>query len=516
MPTADANNAALTYIAESAFGVTPYPARTTRMRLTGETLAHQKDTVKSEEIRNDRQVSDLIKVGAMASGPVSFEMNQADYQGFLLAALGAASWTTVNATATSDVDVASQTITTTGAGFAAVPVGGFVKVAGAATAGNNGLKRVLAKDGGNNVLTLAAGSLTGDETAVSLTITAKDARNGVAKKFYTFEREVLASDDVPYYQVYRGMTVDKFSLEATSKQILKGTLDLKGKIGAAGESSVNNTAGAFATGALTCGASDPADGDVIVIGPRTYTLRDTLGTGADEILNSATEATLAANIRAALGGTEGGYNVTHRCLTPNRDVNVTAASTAVVTITAKRMGTVANALATTTTASTGELDWGAATLAGGTAATAAYEPSTARVLNATSNVGSIYDGNTVATTRFKSLKFSIANNIRDKDAVAEEGAFEMGWGTIDVTGSLEAYFGDNDLFRQVVAHDYRSLAIVFTDAEGKSISFTFPYINFASANPSASAINTDVMISPEFTAIMHPTLLCTVILNAFD
>lgn len=515
MPTADANYTALEYILESTFGVTPSPARTTRMRFTGESLAHEKATVTSEEIRSDRQRSDLIKVGAMASGPIQFELNQADYQPFFLAALGAAAWTTVNVTATTAIDLATQTLTTTGAGFAGVPVGGFVKITGAAAPGNNGIKRVLAKDAGNNILTLAAGGVVATEASVSLTITAKDARNGVAQTFMSWQRTVNSSDGMPYYQTYVGMAVDELALEVASKAIVKGTLTFKGKIGAAPESSINNTAGAFAAGTLTCGATDPADGDVVVVGNRTYTLRDTLGTGADEVLNSATPATLAANLTAAINGTAAGYNVTHRAATPHTQVNAVQ-STDDVIVTAKVMGAAANAYATTTTSSTGELDWGAATLTGGADATAPYPASSAPVLNGTGNVGFIYEGNTVATTRFKSIKLSVKNNLRDKDAIGEEGAFELGWGTIDVTGSLESYFGTNNLYRSLIAHDYTALAFVLTGADGKSLAFTFPYVNFGTGNPSASAINTDVMMTPDFTAIMHPELGCTVIINAFD
>lgn len=385
---ADANYSQIAFVKETTFGVTPGPGALQVARITGESLSHNKDTVQSEEIRGDRQISDLAKVGAMANGGVEFELSQSAYQWALLAAIGASGWTTINESLTSiDCDDSTGILTGAVGDFDDLPAGGYVKIAGFANAGNNGIKRVVSKAGDGSTLTLAAGSITTDETNKSITITGKDARNGIDKTFHTMERAILAPNGTTYYQVYRGMAIDELKLTVASKAIVKGSLSFMGQKGTTESASVGTS--------YTAAASGP-------------------------------------------------------------------------------------------------------------------------ILNGTSNVGQIYQGSALSTERFKSVEFSIKNNLRSKDAIGIEGAFEIGYGSLEVTGSLDAYFKDNVLYASLINHDYSGLSFVLTGADGKALGISFPYINFGKGDPNATGINTDIMVKPDFTAIMHPTLGCTVIINAFD
>lgn len=514
----DANYTEIAFVEEATYGITPDDSNLRLLRLTGESLAHTKETVVSQELRSDRQRSDLVLVGAMATGSLQIEFSQAEYQTFLLAALGAAAWTVVNVTATATASATAQTLVTTGAGFADVPVGGYLKLAGLANAASNGIKKVISKSVDNNTLTFAAGSLAAAEVGASVTITGKDARNGIAKHHFTMERAILTPAGTKQYQAYTGMSVDTFNLTVASKALVTGEIGFMGKVGAPSDNSLNTLNGDFAGGILTCGATDPADGDVVVIGNRTYTLKTVLGSTIDGILLSGTPATLAANIRAAIkGAAGGGYGTTHNAALPHSQValaNETADAT--VELTALLMGAAGNAIATTTTASTGELDWGAATLTGGVTATAPIARTTNPVLSGSSNVGQIYQDATLMQERFKTLGLSIKNNLRGKDAIGEIGAFEIGWGTIDVTGNLEAYFRDNTLYRQLVNHETTGIGFMLTGADGAAIGVTLPAVKFGSGDPQATAINTDVMLKTDYTAIMDETLGCTIIVSAFD
>lgn len=385
---ADANYTKLSFIKETTFGLTPAASPLQVLRITGESLSHAKDTVTSAEIRADRQISDLAKVGAMASGGIEFELSQGAYQWALLAAIGASGWTAINeSVAAASCDDLTGVITAAAGEFTNILVGGYIKIAGFTNPLNNGIKRVVAKAVDGSTITVAAGGIVADETNKALTITGKTARNGIAKTFHTIERAILAPNGTTYFQAYRGCAIDELKLEVASKQIIKGSATFMGKIGAVESASVGNA----------------------------YT--------------------------AAMAGP---------------------------------------------------------------------------ILNGTSNVGQIYQGDTLASEKFKSLEFTIKNNLRSKDAVGIEGAFEIGYGSIEVTGSVDAYFKDNTLYAALINHDYSGLSFLVTGSDGKSLGFTFPFVNFGKGDPNATGINTDVMVKPDFTAIMHPTLLCTVIIDAFD
>lgn len=90
--TATSNLARLRYIPETTFGTTPTTGESTDLRFTGESLNFTVNTETSQEIRADRQVADLIQVGAETSGDIQFEMSYGTFDDFIAAAIGGV-WT---------------------------------------------------------------------------------------------------------------------------------------------------------------------------------------------------------------------------------------------------------------------------------------------------------------------------------------------------------------------------------------------------------------------------------------
>jgi hypothetical protein len=68
----DSNRTQMFYAVESNYGVTPASALT-EMRFTNESLSYGIQSKSSDELRSDRQVTDLVLVGAEAGGSVSWE-----------------------------------------------------------------------------------------------------------------------------------------------------------------------------------------------------------------------------------------------------------------------------------------------------------------------------------------------------------------------------------------------------------------------------------------------------------
>lgn len=91
--TVDSSQTRLAHIAEVTWGTTPSTPTFVNLRYTSESLNANIDNVVSNEIRADRNVSDLIQVGQSAGGTVNFELSYGTFD-TLLESLMYAAWST--------------------------------------------------------------------------------------------------------------------------------------------------------------------------------------------------------------------------------------------------------------------------------------------------------------------------------------------------------------------------------------------------------------------------------------
>lgn len=89
---ASTNRTALSYIAEATFGTDPGTAKQ-EIRYTGESLNFNIDNTVSDEIRSDRNTTDLIQVSAEAAGDINFELSYGSFDDLIEAAF-ASTWQT--------------------------------------------------------------------------------------------------------------------------------------------------------------------------------------------------------------------------------------------------------------------------------------------------------------------------------------------------------------------------------------------------------------------------------------
>ena len=94
MPNSSANRVDLRYIAESTWGTTPASPALKLVRMTGESLNAAIQTAVSQEIRDDRNVQDLIQVGSQAGGNAEFELSYTSFDDFIEAVM-CGTWTVV-------------------------------------------------------------------------------------------------------------------------------------------------------------------------------------------------------------------------------------------------------------------------------------------------------------------------------------------------------------------------------------------------------------------------------------
>lgn len=90
---AEANRVSLIYVPEVTYGTTPVNSVNWKtLRFTGEALLPDYSTKQSEEIRSDRNRSDVVQTSATAGGTVNFELSGATLDDFMEAVLGG-TWT---------------------------------------------------------------------------------------------------------------------------------------------------------------------------------------------------------------------------------------------------------------------------------------------------------------------------------------------------------------------------------------------------------------------------------------
>lgn len=81
------NRTAIRYVPETTFGTTPVAPTLKSIRYTGESLNFSIKNIVSNEIRSDRNTTDLVRVSSEASGDVQFEMSFLSFDELIEAAM---------------------------------------------------------------------------------------------------------------------------------------------------------------------------------------------------------------------------------------------------------------------------------------------------------------------------------------------------------------------------------------------------------------------------------------------
>jgi hypothetical protein len=475
------NRVAIAKVRETTFGVTPVNPVFKAIRETSSSLAVNPQTVVSNEIRSDRQVSDLILVGVQAGGDIGGEMSFQTMDDDLEEALQG-SWANLpNITvATSDTEISDiSTNTATVAAGLGTPfkAGMLVLTGGFTTLANNGIVARVASSTGTTVVFPAA------------TFAAEAAVIPVGASLRTVG--------------FAGVSGDLSAVTAGGNAMISTALDF---------TTMNLQPGMwvrpnnFATAAnndfcrVSAVAANRLSFDRVPVGWTADA-----GTGViisvfagDFLVNASTLRTSTIE-RQYLDHSP----VTYEYLRGQAvdKFSVTAAAQKVATYTKSYVG--ADGITQTVRVS------GATDIAA----------PTNDVLNTSTNVGRIgFAGTPVAGPNFvMSAKFDIANNLRRQIAVGSLGAIGIGNGEFTVTGTLGTYFGDKTVLDKIINNTLTSFDIRLgrTDSNNQSLVFDFPSIKLSSGSPSVSGKNADVELSASFQAIRDSTLGYTLGITRF-
>ena len=482
------NRVALAKTREATFGVTPSNPAFNAIRQTSSGLNANPETKITNEIRGDRQVTDLILTGTNAGGTIGGELAFAVADDDLEEALQG-TWSNnpsiTVATIDTEISDVSTTTLTVAAGGAAFVAGMLTLMQGFATAGNNKLARVSSSTATTIVYPAA-------------TFTAEAAQIPVGASV----RQVG----------FQGASADVTAVTAGGNGLGSTTLDFTTLGISVGEwlkvGDGDNANCSFATAAnngfcrVSAVAAHKISFDIV---PSGWTAD--AGTGktisvfsGDFLVNGSTKRSNTIE-RQFLDHSPVTYEY-FRGQTLNT-LAIDAKTQDIATYTKSYIGKDAF------------LPSPMARIAGSTDVAAP----TYGVLNTSSNVGRIgFDGSTITGPNFvMGATINVNNNIRGQKAIGSIGAVGTGNGEFTVTGSLNTYFGDPTIYQKVINNTKTSFDIRFgrTDGNRESLLIDLPSIKLSGGAPSVSGKNADVMIDGEFTAFMDATKLYTISVGRF-
>jgi hypothetical protein len=231
MAQADSNKGAVRIALEvGTWGSTPVSTVMSQVRFTSESLAHQKQVVRSAEVRSDRNRADQLEVGVQAGGDISGEMTYGDWEIFWQGALSSTIASAIDRQATASV-LASSIIGSATTNFVTkFRAGQYVRLTGNSSA--------IAR-----LVTVASTTLTITGTTLvvatgSVTINGRNLRNGTTERSHLIE---TAFTDLAAVKYFTGMEVSQAQVNAQAQQIVSQVFSFTGKTGATASATLATT-----------------------------------------------------------------------------------------------------------------------------------------------------------------------------------------------------------------------------------------------------------------------------------
>jgi hypothetical protein len=286
-------------VPESAFGVASGTVMD-QLRFTDTSLNVEKATFTSNEIRSDRQVSDMRHGMKSNSGDVTVELGLTTYDALLEGALSGTFAAVTTGSVSLQVVAATKKFIRTAGSFVTdgFRVGMKVLPAGFTAPANNARTRVTAV----TALELTVDSTTlvdeADAAGRTVAMVGKVLKAGTAMKHFTIERSFL---DIGQYLVLTGCTIDSMNIDIQPEQMVTATFGFMGKDG-----KLNNAT--MATGTNAPAANSPFsafEGSLYFNSTQSAVV-----TGISVELSNGRAAQGAIGNRSAIGISEGTCSVT--------------------------------------------------------------------------------------------------------------------------------------------------------------------------------------------------------------
>jgi len=151
---------------------------------------------------------------------------------------------------------------------------------------------------------------------------------------------------------------------------------------------------------------------------------------------------------------------------------------------------------------------------GGSVAAAAIASSTyvdattEDVINATSHIAALTFGS-FTSPKVLSVSLNVSNNLMNAPVLGSLDSGDIGAGQFNVSGSIELYFDNPDVYSAYLAATASSLTITLGTVTTKKYTISLPKIKFSDAEIYAGSQNSYVMCSVPFQAIYDSVSECT-------
>lgn len=231
---ANGSRHSMRYIAESTYGTTPATPAFKPIRHTSTTLGLSKESLQSEEIRDDRQIADFRHGAYQVGGDMNIELSFASFDDLLEAVL-LGTWTATKTTGAQSFSATVGTVVRSAGSFLTdgFAVNDVVINSGFTNAGNNGRFRISALTA--TVLTLTA--LEGQTMVVEAAAAGRQVNSlrailkaGTVRRSFTVERffgDILTIDK-PYHR-FTGVEFNTLALAISANAMITGTLGVLGQ-----------------------------------------------------------------------------------------------------------------------------------------------------------------------------------------------------------------------------------------------------------------------------------------------
>lgn len=231
---ANGSRHSMRYIAESTYGTTPATPAFKPIRHTSTTLGLSKESLQSEEIRDDRQIADFRHGAYQVGGDMNIELSFASFDDLLEAVL-LGTWTATKTTGAQSFSATVGTVVRSAGSFLTdgFAVNDVVINSGFTNAGNNGRFRISALTA--TVMTLTA--LEGQTMVVEAAAAGRQVdslrailKAGTVRRSFTVERffgDILTIDK-PYHR-FTGVEFNTLALAISANAMITGTLGVLGQ-----------------------------------------------------------------------------------------------------------------------------------------------------------------------------------------------------------------------------------------------------------------------------------------------
>jgi hypothetical protein len=484
----DSNRVQLAFVDETTPGVTPGSPRMRKARHTSAPLAFQPINTRSNEKRDDRMNSDPIRVGERNDGPVNFELSWPVPDSFLSSLIESALNNAWENTPVRDNDGTADSVITgvaetggvyTVAAGAAFAAGHLARFTGFGEAGNNGLKKIT------------AGSATVPAVGGSAGVVDEAAPPAHARiKVVGFEGE---SGDITALADGLGST----SLDFTTLGLAVGQWIKIGGTGSAyrfGAEALNGWAriAAIAANKLTLDNR-----------PAGWTTNDGAGKTlrvffGDRIKNGDTGKPKTLE-RGYLGQAVPSY-IAQRGMEVN-ELTLSIEARREITGGVSLMGLGASVSNTPLDASPDP----------------APDSGIYRVMAASANVNRIGEagGQLSSPNYVRSAQLRLSNNLREIIAADNVATVALGRGSLDITVTLQTYFGDKSLYERMLAGTATSLDQRIMDGN-RALIIAYPRLTDIDGNPDDGGSNTDIMLAQQKQASFDSLTNAQILIDRFE